>query len=186
MLYSWYDTRGGSSFTNSLPHIYPLIWLKDFLCWFVAPKDFILWLYCQSLSALAHQSLLTLFYFLNSGILTTILPYRLASQSSSYSGCWHILFMTLDHLCSDVWKSQTCVTQASNSDKIVLCSYCCLLSIIPAFGLVLFHSLMSQDNIIHCSSCSVPKKKNDFKSIFQKMSGYTKVKVTEEDLYLVS
>ena len=29
------------------------------------------------------------------------------------------------------------------------------------------------------------KKKNDFKSNFQKISGYTKVKVTEEDLYFI-
>ena len=29
------------------------------------------------------------------------------------------------------------------------------------------------------------KNKNDLKSIFQKISGYTKVKVTEEDLYSV-
>ena len=33
-------------------------------------------------------------------------------------------------------------------------------------------------------SCSVLKK-NAFKSIFQKISGYTKVKVIEQDLYLV-
>ena len=31
-------------------------------------------------------------------------------------------------------------------------------------------------------SCSVLKKENAFKSIFQKISGYTKVKVSEEDL----
>ena len=34
-------------------------------------------------------------------------------------------------------------------------------------------------------SCSVQKKKNAFKSIFQKISSYTKVKVSEEDLFLV-
>ena len=35
-------------------------------------------------------------------------------------------------------------------------------------------------------SCSVLKNKNAFKSIFQNIFSYTKVKVTEEDLYLVS
>ena len=34
-----------------------------------------------------------------------------------------------------------------------------------------------------CYSCSDLKKRNTFKSIFQKISAYTKVKVTEEDLY---
>ena len=34
-------------------------------------------------------------------------------------------------------------------------------------------------------SCKVLKKKNAFKSIFQKISGSIKVKVTEEDLYFV-
>ena len=35
-------------------------------------------------------------------------------------------------------------------------------------------------------SCSVLKKKNAFKSIFEKISGYTDVKITEEDLDLLS
>ena len=45
MLYSWCDTGGCSSFTNSSPHIDPPIWLKDFEHGFVSPKDFILLLY---------------------------------------------------------------------------------------------------------------------------------------------
>ena len=39
----------------------------------------------QSLYALAHWSLLTLFCFLNSGFLTAILPYRPASHSVFFS-----------------------------------------------------------------------------------------------------
>ena len=46
MLYGWYDTGNYSSFTNSLPHIDPPIWAKDFGLWFVIPKDFIPLLYC--------------------------------------------------------------------------------------------------------------------------------------------
>ena len=34
-------------------------------------------------------------------------------------------------------------------------------------------------------SYSVLRKENAFKSIFQKISCYTKVKITEEDLFLV-
>ena len=34
-------------------------------------------------------------------------------------------------------------------------------------------------------SCSILKNKNPFKSIFQKITGYAKIKITEEDLYLV-
>ena len=44
---------------------------------------------------------------------------------------------------------------------------------------------MSPNNKIHCSSCLVLNKKKTFKSILQKIFGYTKVKVTEEDLDLV-
>ena len=32
---------------------------------------------------------------------------------------------------------------------------------------------------------SIKEKKKAFESIFQRISGYTKIKVTEEDLYLV-
>ena len=79
MLYGWCDTEGCSPFTNSLPHIDPPIWPKDFKLWFVSPKDLIPLL--QFLCTLANWSLLTLFSFLNSSFLTAILPYRPASQS---------------------------------------------------------------------------------------------------------
>ena len=46
MVYSWYDIGGYISFTNSLPHIDPPIWSKDFEPWFISPKDFIPLLYC--------------------------------------------------------------------------------------------------------------------------------------------
>ena len=46
MLYSCCDTGGCRSFTNSLQHVDPLIWLKDFELWFVSPKDFIPLSYC--------------------------------------------------------------------------------------------------------------------------------------------
>ena len=46
MLYGWYDAGGCRSFTNSLPHIDPPMWAKDFKLWFVSPKDFITLLYC--------------------------------------------------------------------------------------------------------------------------------------------
>ena len=50
---------------------------------------------------------------------------------------------------------------------------------------------MKVQMVVYCNvlktfySWLVQKKKNTFKSIFQKLSGYTEVKVTEEDLYLV-
>ena len=46
MLYGWCNTAGSSSFTNSSPHIYPPIWVKDFELWLVSSKDFIPLLYC--------------------------------------------------------------------------------------------------------------------------------------------
>ena len=46
MRYSWCDTGSSSPFTQSLPHIDPLIWPKDFELWFICPKDFILLPYC--------------------------------------------------------------------------------------------------------------------------------------------
>ena len=58
----------------------------------------------------------------------------------------------------------------------------------PTFSLVLFRFLMSPNSIIHYSSGNfyfLVLKKNAFQSIFQTISGYAKVKATEEDLYLV-
>ena len=81
MLYSWCDTWGHSFFTNSSPHIGLLSEQKiSNFDWSVQRTLF----HCsivQSLSALAHWSLLTSFCFLNSGFLTAILLYRPASQS---------------------------------------------------------------------------------------------------------
>ena len=45
MLYSWCDTGGCSSFTNSSPHIAPPIQPKDFELWFFSLKNFISQLY---------------------------------------------------------------------------------------------------------------------------------------------
>ena len=47
MLYSWSDWESCSSFTNSLPHIDPCIWPKDFELWFISSKSFIPLLYCR-------------------------------------------------------------------------------------------------------------------------------------------
>ena len=66
------------------------------------------------------------------------------------------------------------------TDKIVLLL---LLVYQPYFGLVLCRFLVSSKSITHCSSCSVLKLKNAFKSIFQKISGYIKIKVTKKVLY---
>ena len=55
MLYDWCDTRGCSSFINSLPHIDPPIWPKYFELCFVSPKDFILVLHCPVTIRLGPQ-----------------------------------------------------------------------------------------------------------------------------------
>ena len=76
MFYGWCDIGGCCSFTNSSLPRDPPIWLKDFNLWFISLEDFIPPLYCP-----VFVCLLTLFYFLNSGFLTAILPYRPTSQS---------------------------------------------------------------------------------------------------------
>ena len=58
----------------------------------------------------------------------------------------------------------------------------------PTFGLILSHFLVPPYSIIHCNSgnfISSTKEKNVIKSIVQKYLVYTKIKVTEEDLYLL-
>ena len=79
MLYTWCDTEGCSSFTNSLPHTDSSIKILNFdssvqRTLFHCPI-------VQSLCTLAHWSLLTFFCFLNSGFLTAILPFRPVWQS---------------------------------------------------------------------------------------------------------
>ena len=92
MLYGWYHTEG-CSFSPTLCHKKTL---------FHCPA-------VQSLHALAHCSLLTLFCFLNSGFMTAILPYRPASVFSSQ---WMLtLFHDTDsvvHRCLE--KSAFCQT----------------------------------------------------------------------------
>ena len=84
MLYGWCDTASCCSFTNSSPHIDPPIWLKDFKLWFFSPKSFIKLLYC--LVFVGVGPLEPLLCFLNSN--STI--YASFTESSPYSGCWHI------------------------------------------------------------------------------------------------
>ena len=67
--------------------------------------------------------------------------------------------------------------QAGNSNEIVLCFW----STSITFGFVLSCFMMFPNSIIMLST----KEKYTFNSIFQKISDYTKVKITEEDLYLV-
>ena len=67
------------------------------------------------------------------------------------------------------------------TDEIIL-SFFVTFSL-PALLLVLFCPVSLYLPIV--LSHSVLKKKNDFKSIFQNISGYAKVKVTDEDFYLV-
>ena len=80
-LQGWCDTGDCSSFTNSWSQIDPCIWPKDFELWIVSRGDLFHCSFVQSLCALAHWSLLTLFCFPNSGFLTYVLPYRPSSQS---------------------------------------------------------------------------------------------------------
>ena len=91
MLYGWCDTGGCSSFTNSLPHIDPPIWPKDFELWFVSPKDFILILYCPVFACLGPLGpfdivLLPQQWFLdsNSSIQANF------TEFAPHNGCWHI------------------------------------------------------------------------------------------------
>ena len=65
-------------------------------------------------------------------------------------------------------------------NEIVLYSCWSFWSTSPTFSLVLSYFLISPNIIIHNSSCSVLRKENAFKSIFQKISGYTKFKVDVE------
>ena len=95
-----------------------------------------------------------------------------------YSSLWMMThFFTILVQSCDVWSSQPSVMQVGDSNEIVLCS-CFFWSTSPTFGLVLSHFLIFPNSIIHCSSCSVLKQKNTFKLIFQKIFGYTKVRVT--------
>ena len=78
-------------------------------------------LYLHRVVVISYWSLLTLFCFLNSGFLTTILPYRPASVSLLLTVDVDIFFTTLVLLCSAVWSSQLSVMQADDSDEIYLC-----------------------------------------------------------------
>ena len=86
---------GCSSFINSLLHIDPSIWPKDFKLWFISPKILFHSTSVQALHALTHWSFLTLFCFLNSGFLTAILLYRPASLSLLLVVGVDIFFTTL-------------------------------------------------------------------------------------------
>ena len=83
MLSGWCDTGG----CNSLPHIEPPIWPEDLNLNSSVQRTLFHCSIVQSLCALAHWSLLTLFCFLKSGFLTAILPFRPA---------WLSLFLTVD------------------------------------------------------------------------------------------
>ena len=75
-LYGWYNTGGGSSFINSSQHLDPPIWPT---IWIRQSRR--LYSTVQSMCALVHLNLLTLFCFLDNDFLTLILLYKPASQS---------------------------------------------------------------------------------------------------------
>ena len=105
MLYGCYDTGGCSSFTNSLPHIDPPIWPKDFKLWFVSPKEFIPLLYWPVLVGLAPLETFDIICFLNSSFSTTILTYRPASLSPLFKVDVNTFpFRKLVQLCSQ-WSA---------------------------------------------------------------------------------
>ena len=191
MPYGWCDTGGCSSFINSSLHIDPPIWTKDFELWFVSLKDFIPLLCCPVfVCVLVHWSLLTLFCFLNTGFLTAILPYRPASQSfhtmTLVLGLFFFFFFLFfflegggfsQHRFSSATMfgvTSLSIMQASDSDEIIPCFW----STCPIFDLVWSYFLMSPNGLIML-------RKTPSKSTFQKISGYTKVKVTQEDMYFV-
>ena len=163
MLYGWWDIGDCSYFTNSLQHIDVFIRPKYFELWLARPKDFI-----------------PLLYFWMPWPTGTFWHWFVSTTVISWLQFWHIgklhrvfflqmmlslFFMTLVQLWSDVYSSQPSITQAV---EIVLC--------ISKTGCI--EQAVVRLNILL-------KKKNAFKSIFQKRFGYTNVKVTEEDLYLV-
>ena len=168
MLYSWYDTRGYNSLTNSSPHVDPVIWPKEFELWFISPKNFTPLLYCPVFMLFCPMEPFDIIFlpqqwFLdcNSDIYTSFI------ESSPYSGCWHIF----SRYWCDVWSNQPPLTQTGNPDEIVLCSCCNFWSTSPTFGLVLYRFLMSPNNIIKLSTLKEKTPSNQF---FKKISGYTR------------
>ena len=137
-------------------------------------KDFIAHLRCP---IFVCRGLLELFDFIllhSSDYLIAILPYMPASQS---------LFLSLyiDSFFHDVGsKDQLCLEQAGNSDDIFL-SPCCFRSTNPIFGFVVSRFRISA----YCRILLITKEEKCCKINFSKISGYSKVKITEEDFNLV-
>ena len=74
--------------------------------------------------------------------------------------------------------------QAGDFDEIFVCSCCQFWSPSPTFVFVLSRFLFLK-NVVLENLLFVLKMKNDFRLMLQRISGYTKAKVTGEDLYLV-
>ena len=105
-----------SSFTNSSSHVDSSIWVKDFKHWFVCPKDFFPILYCP---VFVHLGSLVPFWhcFASSTVVSwqQFLSYRPALQSLLYAINADSFFnTTLVRLCSDVWSSQSSLTQVGD------------------------------------------------------------------------
>ena len=105
----------------------------------------------QSLYALAHWSLLTLFCFLNSGFLTAILPYRPASLGLLLTVDVNTLFLRHWFRCAVMFGAVILLSCKMVTNEIILCS-CCFWSISPIFGLILSRFLIFPNSIIHFSS----------------------------------
>ena len=113
MLYSLCDMWGFSSFTNSLPHIYPPTGPKNFELWFISQKD--------SIPLLNSSVFLWLGLLEPSNIVLFPQHFCHISQLLCTVDVDIFFFMTLVQLYRDVWSSQPSFTQAGHSDEIVLC-----------------------------------------------------------------
>ena len=152
MLYRRCDTGESRFFTNSLPHIDPSIWAKDFELWFVSPKDFIPLLYCSIFVRLGYWSLLTLFFLSQQWFLDSNSAKKASFiESSSYGGCWHIF----SQQCFSYTEMFGAVSLLSNKMMTLMKLFSWWFwSISSTFCLVLSYFLMSPNCIIQCSSGS--------------------------------
>ena len=155
MLYNWCDTKGCRSFIYFFLHIDPPIWPKDFkglystavLSSLCVPWPTRAFWYCfASLTVVCWQQYCHIGQF-----------HRVFSlwMLTYFSWLWFscaVIFGAV-HL-----QSHKLVTLMKFSSALVVTFG--LIS--TTFGLVLSHFLMFSKNIIHCSSCSVLIKKNQF------------------------
>ena len=115
-LYAWYGLQlFHQLFTTHRP---PPIWSKDFELWFVSSKDFIPLFYCAPWPTWAFWHC-----FVSSTVMSWQQLCHIGQLHKVFTSQWILthFFTTLDLLCNDVWSSQPPVTQAGDSDEIVLC-----------------------------------------------------------------